>query len=63
MALLQYLSYALIISGAFSGVYSWTNQTVDLGYATYQGAYNGTTNITTFYGIRYASPPIGMLTF
>ncbi|KIY64476.1 alpha/beta-hydrolase [Cylindrobasidium torrendii FP15055 ss-10] len=32
---------------------------VDLGYATYRGAYTG--NLTRFEGIRYAAPPIGDL--
>ncbi|CCM06693.1 uncharacterized protein FIBRA_08980 [Fibroporia radiculosa] len=35
--------------------------TVDLGYAQYQGAVDSTTNITSFLGIRYASPPVGNL--
>ncbi|KAH7908532.1 Alpha/Beta hydrolase protein [Hygrophoropsis aurantiaca] len=35
--------------------------TVDLGYASYQGAVDTTTNITSFLGIRYAAPPIGDL--
>ena len=34
-------------------------QTVDLGYATYQGTFNSTANTTNFLGIRYASPPVG----
>ena len=32
---------------------------VDLGYAQYQGTFNASINTTTFYGIRYAAPPIG----
>ncbi|TDL29079.1 alpha/beta-hydrolase [Rickenella mellea] len=36
---------------------------VNLGYAQYQGALNTTTNVTTFMGIRYASPPTGTLRF
>jgi len=36
---------------------------VDLGYAQYQGSTNGTTDITSFLGIRYAAPPIGSLRF
>ncbi|CCM06438.1 uncharacterized protein FIBRA_08700 [Fibroporia radiculosa] len=35
--------------------------TVDLGYAQYQGVADSTTNITSFLGIRYASPPVGNL--
>ena len=32
---------------------------IDLGYAQYQGAYNATSNITSFLSIRYAAPPVG----
>jgi len=35
--------------------------TVDLGYAQYQGVFNGTLNVTSFTGIRYAAAPVGML--
>ena len=34
---------------------------VDLGYATYKGVFNQTSNITGFLGIRFAAPPIGMV--
>ena len=34
---------------------------VDVGYAIYKGLFNETSNITSFLGVRYASPPIGML--
>jgi carboxylesterase type B len=37
--------------------------TVDLGYATYQGITNATTNISSFRGIRYAAPPVGPLRY
>lgn len=33
--------------------------TVNLGYATYQGTFNSSTNTTKFLGIRYAAPPVG----
>ncbi|KAH7928321.1 alpha/beta-hydrolase [Leucogyrophana mollusca] len=36
---------------------------VDLGYASYQGSLDPTTNVTTFKGIRYAAPPLGDLRF
>ncbi|KAJ9121877.1 hypothetical protein QFC24_004459 [Naganishia onofrii] len=39
----------------------WARPTVDLGYASYQGIYNETTNIQSFKGIRYAAPPLGDL--
>jgi hypothetical protein len=32
---------------------------VDLGYAQYQGSTNISTNITSFFGVRYAAPPTG----
>ena len=38
-------------------------QIVDLGYTSYQGVYNSTTNITTFLGLRYAYPPTGMIPY
>ncbi|KAL5513133.1 hypothetical protein ACEPAH_3531 [Sanghuangporus vaninii] len=38
-------------------------QVVDLGYASYQGILNSTTNITSFLGLRYAHPPTGNLRF
>ena len=38
-------------------------QIVDLGYPSYQGVYNSTTNITTFLGLRYAYPPTGMIPY
>ena len=33
--------------------------TVNLGYATYEGTFDSTLNVTQFLGIRYASPPVG----
>ena len=32
---------------------------VDLGYAQYQGVFDVSTNTTSFFGIRYAAPPVG----
>lgn len=32
---------------------------VELGYATYQGLFNSSSNTTNFLGIRYAAAPIG----
>ncbi|EIW78140.1 alpha beta-hydrolase [Coniophora puteana RWD-64-598 SS2] len=37
--------------------------TIDLGYATYQGATNSSTSISSFLGISYAAPPTGDLRF
>ncbi|KAF9255238.1 alpha/beta-hydrolase [Marasmius fiardii PR-910] len=34
---------------------------VDLGYARYSGAFNGSTNVTSFLGMRFAAAPIGEL--
>lgn len=39
----------------------WDRPVVDLGYASYQGVYNETTNIQYFKGMRYAAPPTGDL--
>jgi hypothetical protein len=35
------------------------SQPVKLGYATYQGTFNSNTDITSFFGLRYATPPVG----
>ncbi|KAL0071681.1 hypothetical protein AAF712_001538 [Marasmius tenuissimus] len=35
--------------------------TIDLGYAKYRGAFNETTNVTSFLGIRYVAAPVGNL--
>lgn len=32
---------------------------VNLGYATYQGSTDPTSNITSFLGVRYGAPPTG----
>lgn len=34
---------------------------VDLGYDVYEGVYNSSTDLNSWIGIRYASPPIGAL--
>jgi hypothetical protein len=33
---------------------------VDLDYAQYQGSWDATSNMTSFLGVRYAAPPIGL---
>ncbi|KAL5492762.1 hypothetical protein ACEPAI_4209 [Sanghuangporus weigelae] len=38
-------------------------QVVDLGYAKYKSVRNATLNISSFLGMRYASPPLGELRF
>jgi hypothetical protein len=32
---------------------------IDLGYSKYQGFYNSTRDVTSYYGVRYAAPPTG----
>ncbi|KAI3607697.1 cephalosporin esterase [Moniliophthora roreri] len=34
---------------------------VDLGYAQYQGVFDVNTNTTSYFGVRYAAPPVGEL--
>ncbi|KAF5336306.1 hypothetical protein D9758_014477 [Tetrapyrgos nigripes] len=36
---------------------------VDLGYASYQGSFDPSTNVTNFLGVRYAAAPLGDLRF
>lgn len=52
---------ALAASVAAFPAKRWDRPVVDLGYATYQGVYNETTNIQYFRGMRYAAPPTGDL--
>jgi hypothetical protein len=33
---------------------------VDLGYSQYQGAYNSTTNVTSYLSMRFAASPTGI---
>ncbi|KAI5890825.1 alpha/beta-hydrolase [Schizophyllum commune H4-8] len=57
-------SFAFLLP-AFQPIFNFTSvspgPTVDLGYATYEGAFDSTFNITEFLGVRYAAPPIGNL--
>lgn len=58
MALASYfLLVALVISNLAAAT---VHQTVNLGYATYQGTFNNITGVTSFLGMRYANPPAGM---
>ncbi|KAF8857961.1 carboxylesterase type B [Acephala macrosclerotiorum] len=50
----------IVIWLLFAGLSLGATQ-VDLGYSIYQGVANSTTNLTTYFGIRYAAPPIGDL--
>ncbi|THH08486.1 hypothetical protein EW145_g2677 [Phellinidium pouzarii] len=54
---------AFLLASILNYVAADSPQTVDLGYATYQGTFNSTSNITSFLGVRYASPPSGTLRF
>ncbi|KAI5832833.1 alpha/beta-hydrolase [Schizophyllum commune Tattone D] len=42
-------------------VFALARPTVDLGYATFEGVYDGASNTTSFLGVRYAAPPTGEL--
>lgn len=54
------LTRSLLLSlVAWSALAATVNQTLNLGYATYQGSFNTATGVSSFLGMRYASPPIG----
>jgi len=58
---LALLGLSLVTFGA-SGASPPTNPNdlvVDLGYAKYQGFFNETTGLNTFFGVRYAAAPTG----
>ncbi|KZP00029.1 alpha/beta-hydrolase [Calocera viscosa TUFC12733] len=42
-------------------VTAWGGPLLTLPYATYEGIYNTTTGVNSYYGIRYAQPPVGAL--
>lgn len=52
----------LCVLVAVVGTYADPPQVVNLGYATYEGTFNSTANVTNFLGIRYAAPPVGKST-
>lgn len=55
--------YFLLLVFLISNVAAATaRQTVDLGYATYEGIFNSTIGVTSFLGMHYASPPTGKST-
>ncbi|KAI5115695.1 hypothetical protein M0805_004464, partial [Coniferiporia weirii] len=62
MKILDLASSTLIFANVLGYAIS-SPQAVDLGYATYQATLNTTSNVTSFLGIRYASPPSGPLRF
>ncbi|KZP26472.1 alpha/beta-hydrolase [Athelia psychrophila] len=61
--LLASLAFSLTAASSASTKRVSLAPVIDLGYAQYQGATNVTNNITTFFGLRYASPPTGSLRF
>ncbi|KAJ7134759.1 alpha beta-hydrolase [Mycena epipterygia] len=52
---------AIIFLASVRAVNSAITPAVDLGYAQYQGVVDTNLNITSFLGIRYSSPPTGIL--
>ncbi|KAI1801124.1 alpha/beta-hydrolase [Daldinia bambusicola] len=53
-----------VLASAFGGggtLVAAESPTVNLGYATYQGAYNESYNLNIWKSIRYATPPVGKL--
>jgi len=53
------LSLATIGTHAASAPANSNDLVVDLGYAKYQGFFNETTGLNTFFGLRYAAAPTG----
>ncbi|KAF5358811.1 hypothetical protein D9758_008542 [Tetrapyrgos nigripes] len=60
--LLVSATVATLVSGLTSNTES-DAPIVDLGYASYQGSFDASTNVTNFLGIRYAAAPLGDLRF
>lgn len=48
----------LVALSSFRPAAQTTGPIVDLGYARYRGSVNGTTNVTSYLGIRFAEPPV-----
>jgi hypothetical protein len=56
------VAFLLSVSSAInSKAQSTSAPIVDLGYASYQGSFDASTNVTNFFGLRYASPPLGAI--
>ncbi|KAK7462813.1 hypothetical protein VKT23_007393 [Stygiomarasmius scandens] len=53
----------LLVAFAYNSNAQSSPPVIDLGYASYQGSFDSTNNVTNFLGIRYASPPLGNLRF
>ena len=67
VSILRALVLAKLISALPSGALDsrWANVStpvIDLDYAQYQGTYDPDTNISYFFGIRYAQAPTGECT-
>ena len=59
-AMLRQWTLKLVTALAFLALVGADNpQVVNLGFATYQGTLSSATNISSFFGLRYASPPVG----
>jgi hypothetical protein len=54
---LAILSLSFLLTSSLAQVLA---PVVDLGYAKYQGTLDTNLNISTYLGIRYAAPPVGM---
>ncbi|KAK7461934.1 hypothetical protein VKT23_008365 [Stygiomarasmius scandens] len=57
------MNFLTVVLLAIVSVFGSNAQTspliVDLGYASYQGSFDSSTNVTNFFGVRYATPPLG----
>jgi len=53
----------LLVAFAYNSNAQSSPPVIDLGYASYQGSFDSTNNVTNFLGIRYASPPLGEIHF
>jgi len=58
-------SLALVAANTLALVHAQNSSspTVNLGYAQYRGTVNASLGVTTYFGIRYAQPPVGELRF
>lgn len=59
-SMLTHLTLAILAGLAEASPFRrWASPVVDLGYATYQGSYNETSNIQSFLGIKYGADTSG----
>jgi hypothetical protein len=60
--MLRHCTIKLVLAlAALALVNADSPQTVNLGFAAYEGTLSSTTNITSFFGVRYAAPPLGVV--